>query len=112
MPHIDFAIKQNDTSPALEGICRDGRGRPVDMTGATVVFHMRLHPGGAVKVNGGAMGAVGLATRGRQKYSWASGDVDTAGIYEGEVQATFSDGSIRTFPPVGYINIQIEDDIA
>ena len=112
MPHIDFLIKQNDTSPSLEGICRDGRRRPVDLTGATVVFNMRSLPGGAVKVNGGTMGAVGLATRGRQKYSWAAGDVDTAGTFEGEVQATFSNGVIRTFPPDGYITIEITDDIA
>lgn len=112
MPHVNFELKENDTAPALEGICRDGFGSPVDMTGATVVFNMRLAPAGAVKISAGTMGAVGSATLGRQKYSWAASDTDTAGLYEAEVQATFSDGTIRTFPPKGYFTIDITDDIA
>lgn len=112
MPHIEFTIKQNDTAPALEGICRDGFGSPVDLTAATVVFNMRLAPAGAVKVSAGAMGAVGSAVLGRQKYSWLAADTDTAGTYEGEIQATFADGRIRTFPPDGYFTIEIVDDVA
>ena len=73
---------------------------------------MRLEPGGAVKVNGGAMGVVGNAANGRVKYSWSASDTDTAGTYEAEVQVTFSNGAIRTFPPSGYVLIQIKDDIA
>lgn len=107
----DFEIKQNDTSPALEGILRDGFGAPVNMTGATVVFLMRLHPAGAVKISAGTMGAVGSATLGRQKYSWSASDTNTAGRYEGEIEATFADGAIRTFPPNGYFIIDIADDV-
>ena len=112
MPHEDFEIKENDTSPSLEGICRDGFGAPVNMTGATVVFNMRLHPAGAVKISSGAMTAVGSAANGRFKYVWQTGDTNTPGTYEGEVQATFSNGAIRTFPPNGYFLIFIADDIA
>jgi hypothetical protein len=111
MPHVQFSIKQGDTAPALEGICRDGFGSPVNLTGATVLFKMRLAPAGAVKIASGAMGAVGNVVLGRQKYSWSTSDTDTAGTYEGEVQATFSDGRIRTFPPDGYFTIEITDDI-
>ena len=112
MPHVDFAIKQNDTAPALEGICKDGNGSPVPLTGATVVFNMRLAPAGAVKITTGGMATVGNAESGRQKYSWSASDTDTAGLYEGEVQATFNDGRVRTFPPKGYFSIEITDDIA
>ena len=112
MPHIQFEIAQNDDSPALEGILRDGFGSPVDLTGATVVFNMRLHPSGPVKVNRGAMGAVGNAILGRQKYSWSTSDTNTAGTYEGEVEVVFADGRVRTFPPNGYFLIKIKDDIA
>lgn len=77
-----------------------------------MLFHMRLHPAGAVKVSGGSMGTVGSAVNGRIKYSWAAADTDTAGEYEAEVQATFSNGAIRTFPPSGYISISVKDDIA
>lgn len=112
MPHVDFQIKQNDTSPALEGILRDGFGSPINITGATVVLNTRLQPGGAVKVNGGVMGAVGSAVNGRVKYNWTASDTDTAGIYEAEIQITFSNGKIRTIPPKGYFIVDVTDDIA
>jgi hypothetical protein len=112
MPHPTFFWKQNDTSPPLEVILRDGFGAPVNMTGATVVLNTRLRPAGSVKINGGTMGAVGNAVDGRQKYSPTSSDTDTAGIYEAEIQATFSNGKIRTFPVNGYFTIEVTDDIA
>ena len=112
MPHTQFEIVQNDTSPAFECILRDGFGSPVDLTGATVRFHMRLHPAGAVKVNGGVMGAVGSAVLGRQKYSWAASDTDTAGTFQAEVEVQFPDAQVRTFPSNGYVTVSIKDDIA
>jgi len=112
MPHAQFFLKQNDTGKPIEGILRDGFGSPIDVTGATVLFLMRLAPAGAVKISAGAMGAVGSATNGRVKYSFAPGDVDTAGTYEAEVQATFANGLVRTFPEENYITVEIEDDIA
>ena len=112
MPHVEFEIKENDTSPALEGIIRDGFGSPINITGATVVLNTRLRPGGAVKVNGGAMAAVGSAVNGRVKYNWVAADTDTAGIYEAEIQITFSNGKVRTIPPKGYFIIDVTDDIA
>ena len=112
MPHVEFEIKQNDTTPALEGILRDGFGSPINITGATVVLNTRLRPGGAVKVNGGVMGAVGSATRGRVKYSWLAADTDTAGIYEAEIQITFGNGAVRTIPPKGYFIVDVSDDVS
>ena len=112
MPHAVFFWKQNDTSPALEVVLRDGFGSPVNMTGAAVVLNTRLRPAGAVKINGGSMGAVGNAVNGRQTYNPTTSDTDTAGIYEAEIQATFSNGKIRTFPSDGYFTIEVVDDIA
>lgn len=112
MPDVTFEIKQNDTSPALEGVLRDGFGKPINITGATVLLHTRLRPGGAVKVNGGVMGAVGSAGRGRARYNFTGSDTDTRGIYEWEVQITFSNGKIRTIPPKGYFLMEVTDDIA
>jgi len=112
MPHAQFRLKQNDTGKPIEGILRDGFGSPVDVTAATVLFLMRLVPAGAVKISAGVMGTVGSAANGRVKYSFTSGDVDTAGTYEAEAQATFPNGLVRTFPEQGYIIVEIEDDIA
>jgi len=72
---------------------------------------MRLRPGGAVKITAGTMGAVGSAVRGRVKYSWSATDTDTAGTYESEVQVTFANGKIRTFPSDGYFLVEITDDV-
>lgn len=58
------------------------------------------------------MGAVGSAVNGRQKYSPTASDTDTAGTYEAEIQATFSNGKIRTFPANGYFTVEVTDDIA
>jgi hypothetical protein len=112
MPHVIHFWKQNDTSPPLEVILRDGFGSPINLTGATVLLSTRLQPGGAVKINGGVMGAVGDAVNGRQTYNPTTSDTDTAGIYEAEIQATFSNGKIRTFPSDGYFTIEVVDDIA
>lgn len=111
MPHSQFEIMEDDTDPAIEGICEDGVGSPVNLTGATVTFKMRLAPAGDVKIAAGVMGAVGNATLGRQKYSWVAADTDTPGTYEAQVKAVFSNGAIRTFPPKGYIIVEIEDAI-
>lgn len=112
MPDVIFEIKQNDTSPSLEGVLTDGFKRPINITGAAVVLHARLRPGGAVKVNGGSMGVIGEAVRGRVKYNWTASDTDTAGIYEWEVEITFSNGKIRTIPPKGHFIMEVTDDIA
>ena len=36
-----FFIKQNDTSPALQVTLKDASGTAIDLSGATVRFHMR-----------------------------------------------------------------------
>jgi hypothetical protein len=73
---------------------------------------MRLKPAGAVKITAGVMGAVGNAVNGRQSYTFTAANTDTAGTYEAEIQVTFSDGGIRTFPPDGYLEVLVKDDIA
>ena len=112
MPHVEHFWKENDTSPGLEVILRDGKGNPVDLTGATVVLNTRLAPAGAVKINRGTMGAVGNAINGRLIYNPTASDNDTAGTYEAEIEATFANGKIRTFPNDGYFTIQVTDDIS
>jgi len=112
MPHAKFITKQNDTTPPIEVVLTDANGFPVNLTGATVVFNMRVQPGGAVKVSGSAATIVGTATNGRVRYNLTASDRDTADVYEGEFQVTFAGGEIQTFPANGYIIIDIQDDIA
>jgi len=105
-----FNIKQNDDRPLLDAFLRDDRDRPVDLTGATVLFHMRLATDNSVKINGGSVTVV-AATAGSVRYTFTTSNTDTAGIYEAEFQVTFSDGTVQTFPNDGYITIVITDDV-
>lgn len=107
----DFNIVEDDTSPAFDVVLRDGFKQPINLTGATVVFSMRLKPSGAVKVSAGIMGAVGNAVDGRQAYNFSTSDTDTAGDYEAEVRATFSNGTVRRIPSVGYIAVAVKDNV-
>jgi hypothetical protein len=105
-----FYIKQNDTSPAISGTCTDADGNAIDLTGASVRFHMRAKSDGTTKVD--AAGAVISAAAGTIKYAWAAADTDTNGRYEAEFEITYADSSVETFPNTGYITVVVKDDIA
>lgn len=105
-----FFIKQNDNRPSLSVSLRDDKDRSVDVTGATVLFHMRNAADDSVTINGGAVDIVDAA-RGNVRYSWVVANTATAGAFEGEFQVTFADGTIQTFPNDGYIKVVITDDV-
>ena len=110
MPEDAFYIGQNDTaSPITRGL-KDAFGSPVNLTGASVKFSMRVKPAGTVKVDG-ATATVVTAGTGRVRYTFTTDDTDTADEYEGEFECTFSDGTVQTFPNRGYIPIIVQDDI-
>ncbi|MBM4418811.1 MAG: hypothetical protein FJ033_10935 [Chloroflexi bacterium] len=54
-------------------------GVAVDLTGMTVAFKMRAIGSSVLKVNAAA--TIDVAASGQVSYSWASADVDTAGLY-------------------------------
>ena len=110
MPVSTFYIKQGDTVPALEVFLKDAFGAPVNVTGATIKFSMRVKPAGAVKVSSQAASIVTAGT-GRVKYAWVAANTDTADEYEGEFEVTFSNGGIQTFPNDSHISIVVTDDV-
>ena len=98
-----FYIKRNDTKPSLSAILSQD-GSAVDITGATVNFHMGdIIDTAAVIVN---------AATGSVRYDWAAVDTEKAGEFSAEFEVTFSDGKIETFPNVGYLRINIDEDLA
>lgn len=97
-------LKQNDTKPDLQVTVNDDNGVAVDVTSATIAFHMNTSAG-VVKVE--SAGTIVTAASGIIKYVWAVGDLDTVGTYNAEFQITFSDSSILTTPSKGYLTIVV-----
>jgi len=93
-----FSIKQNDTSPSLQATLKDASQTAVDITGATVMFHMKSVDG-TLKVSEEM--TITNASGGVVRYDWQSGDTDTVGTYYVEFQVTYSDLSVETFPNNG-----------
>lgn len=92
----DFYIKQGDTLPALQATLKDADDAAVNLTGATVRFHMRLPGATSLTVDGAA--EIVTAASGIVKYVWQAGDTDEPGAYEAEFEVTFDDDTILTFP--------------
>ena len=110
----DFYIKQNDTSPAIKMTLLDSDNKAIDLTDATVKFHM-VDSEGVVKVNDSA-DIVGDPFNGVVKYEWKgngeTGDTITVGNYKAEWEVTYSDSTIETFPNDGDIVIRIVKELA
>lgn len=105
-----FYIKQNDTSPFLLATLKDGNGNLIDLTSATVRFHMR--PVGSTTAVVDAAAIVTNEDQGGVKYVWDAADTANIGSFQAEFEVTYFDGSIETFPNDGYIRVEIKDDIA
>jgi len=93
-----FSIKQNDTSPSLQATLKDASLNPIDLTGATVMFHMKSVDG-TVKVD--RQMTITNEAGGVVQYDWQSGDTDTVGTYYVEFEVTYADSSVETFPNNG-----------
>jgi hypothetical protein len=106
---MTFYVKQNDTSPAMLATLQDADGNAIELTSASVRFHMRPVGGGAIVVDQAA--TVVTALEGLVRYNWTAADTDTVGSYQAEFEVTYADASIETFPNDGYIRVEIIDDI-
>lgn len=90
----DFYLKQNDTKPSIQATLKNADGTAIDLTDATVDFHMSLNGVNVVD----AAAVVVTALSGIVRYDWAAADTDTPGTYDIEWEITFVDASIRTVP--------------
>lgn len=101
--------KQGDRLPPLDVVLEESDGTPVDLTGSTVKFLMRALGGTIAKVDAAAS-VIGSATLGQVRYEWGASDLDTAGVFEAEFEAT-SAGKKRTFPTKKYLYVNVTDDV-
>ncbi len=110
MISADFYLKRGDLLPALTGtILNTVTGAPLNLTGAVLEFHMRNRQTGAVKIDATAT-IVGDPLVGRFSYAWAGTDTDTAGAYDGEIEATFA-GKPLTSPNDAHFTIWVHGDL-
>ncbi len=107
---MTFYVKQNDTAPSIRATLKDGDDAVIDLTDATVRFHMRTIGGTTAKIDS-AVSIVSPATNGIVQYDWTAADTDTIGSFQAEFEVTYSSGRIETFPNSGYIRVEITDDI-
>ena len=93
-----FSIKQNDTSPALQATLKDVALAPIDLTSATVRFHMKSVDN-ILKID--EVMTVVSEANGVVQYNWQAGDTDTVGTYYVEFEVTYADLAVETFPNNG-----------
>jgi hypothetical protein len=48
-----FVLKQNDTSPSISAILKDSAGAVIDLSSASVVFHMKAIGASTLKIDNG-----------------------------------------------------------
>jgi hypothetical protein len=46
-----FVLKQNDTSPSISAILKDSAGAVIDLSSASVVFHMKAIGASTLKID-------------------------------------------------------------
>lgn len=107
---MTFSIKQNDTAPSFRATLKDSDGDAVDLTNATVRFHMKAIGAETSKVDSSAI--LQDAANGVVQYNWVSGDTDTVGSYQAEFEVTYSDATVETFPNDSYLSISIKAELA
>ena len=99
-----FYIKRGNTKPSLYATLTQQGGVVVDLTGATVKFHL----GDVVDADA----VIVDASVGSVRYDWGVADTAVAGSYRAEFEVTFPDGSTETFPNDTSIGVIIRGDVA
>ena len=91
-----ITLVQNDTKFTKVFDVVDRNGDAFDLTGqSAILFKMFLDDASSSKIDS-AMSVVGAETSGQVQYTFQDGDLDTVGIYNAEIEITFSSGKIQT----------------
>ena len=84
-------------------------GQPPDLAGATGVFSM-MRADGSVVITRRPVALDNAAKT--ATHHWLPGDTLVAGRHLAEVEVTFVDGSVMTYPNDGHLTLVITADIA
>jgi len=113
-PIKPFIIKRNDTFPTLT-ITVKTRGEfnqviPYNLSAVTACTFSMADSSGNLKVSS-ASSTIVSASAGTIQYAWTVEDTDSSGKYNGEFELLFTGGNIMSLPNLGYINVEVIDDI-
>lgn len=100
-----FYIKQGNTLPAITATLVDQNNNVVNLTGATVYFHMTNGLYGNV-INSQA--TIVNPTAGQVSYTWKTGDTNDCGTFSCEWYVVTSSGGQESFPQ-GFYNTVVID---
>lgn len=101
--------KRGDTEPLRVTLTRNRKGQ--DIRGAAVVFNMQpVVEGVGSTVTRGSCDIID-AVKGIVEYRWQTTDVDTSGAHRAEFEVTWGDGTVKTFPDGGHLDLVIDDDL-
>ena len=105
-PRADFYKKSGDRLPIFEYTCQNANGTAYDLTGGSAKLVVRRRATG--KVTEFTM-VISNASLGVVQYAWGSGDLNTPGWYDAEVETTVSSKD-ATFPNSGQLSLLVTDD--
>lgn len=107
-----FFITEDDDNPAIQTTITDADGNAIDLSGYTTYFNLRPFRGSTASILQGATTYPNTGTDGVVRYSWATVDTATPGVYEAEW--TVYSGSTRLFtaPNDGYDTVVMKTAIA
>ena len=103
---LKFVIKRGDTSPALRF---ELLPRSVSLAGASLRFQMRLR--GGVTVIDRTAQIISAFEPAVAAHHWLPGETNTPGRYEAEFRVTYLDGTVETFPNLGFIEVFVTEDV-
>lgn len=109
LPEVTVTLR--DSNKAASGLTLDPNDSstwdPIDLTGASV--RLRIRPVGSTTVSSTLTMVVQTpATDGKAATNFPAGTLDTAGIFEAEVEITYSDGGKQTVNDL--LKLKVRDD--
>jgi len=104
-----YYLVQNDDKPDFVFTVTDSGGSAVDLTGSSADFHFSLGGSGVLKNSGHTSCTITDEAGGICKYEWTSGDLDTIGSYEGELQITYPNTKVQTV--YAKFEIEVRDEL-
>ena len=107
-----YKIKSGALSPPYRVILRQANKQPIDLSGCTASFYMRLRGHELPKIEGEMTilqegdADTGINV-GMAEYQWIAGDTDYSGIFDGECEVVDPGGNPTRVPNDGYLEIQV-----